>query len=95
MTRVQKTEGGDPSNFLLGWLYCTFDISARFMIFSAAARLSSSVQPEAIIRTQNQVSRNLPETPTGLLTQTRKSSKLVATSTVPKGVDPDGSESRY
>ena len=46
--------------FLLGWLYCTFDISALFMIFSAAARLSSSVQPDAIIRTGCQVSRNPP-----------------------------------
>jgi hypothetical protein len=40
----------------------TFDISARFIIFSAAIRLSSSVQPEAIIRARCQVSRNLPET---------------------------------
>jgi hypothetical protein len=40
----------------------TFDISALFIIFSAAARLSSSVQPDAIIRAVRQISRNPLET---------------------------------
>lgn len=68
MTRLPNLEIAKASIYLT-WEVITFDISARFIIRSAAARLSSSVQLEAIIRTLYRVSRNQLETVTAVRVQ--------------------------